>query len=124
MLTYGIHWFRRDLRVAGNPALAAQLERHAGRVVGVYCIDPAEAARPDFSPSRQAFALETLKELRDELRGAGSELLVLEGDPVEAFRELLAKVRAAPRGMGAPLTWSWNREYEPFARLRDSRVEA
>ncbi|MEM7645958.1 MAG: deoxyribodipyrimidine photo-lyase, partial [Pseudomonadota bacterium] len=34
---YGIHWFRRDLRVAGNQALHENWKRNDGRVVGVFC---------------------------------------------------------------------------------------
>ena len=34
---YGLHWFRRDLRVAGNPALGWSAAEHGGRVLGLFC---------------------------------------------------------------------------------------
>jgi deoxyribodipyrimidine photo-lyase len=119
-MTYGVHWFRRDLRVAGNPALQWSWKRHEGRVVGLFCFDRKFLARDDFSPRRFAFFLETLEALREELRKIGSDLLVLDVGPREAFSELLAKL--GHYGVEIPKTLSFNRDYEPFARERDSAM--
>ena len=119
--SWGIHWFRRDLRVAGNPALQWSWKQHQGRVVGFFCFDSQFLSRPDFSANRFAFFLETLKELREELRNLGSDLLVFDVGPSEAFEKLIQHVMASGRDL--PDTISWNRDYEPFARRRDSRME-
>ena len=37
--SFGIHWFRRDLRIAGNPALQWSRIKFNGRVVGLFCFD-------------------------------------------------------------------------------------
>ena len=114
---WGIHWFRRDLRVAGNPALQWSWKQHSGRILCFFCFDPVFLSRPDFSPSRFAFFLGTLGKLRDELRSIGGDLLVLDRGPMNAFPELFAALQRA--GKVAPQSVSWNRDYEPFARARD-----
>ncbi|MBN8550077.1 MAG: deoxyribodipyrimidine photo-lyase, partial [Deltaproteobacteria bacterium] len=117
--SFGIHWFRRDLRVAGNPALQWSWKEHSGRVVGLFCFDPKFLARSDFSPNRFAFFLQTLLELQTELRSVGSDLLILDHGPAKAFPFLFEKL--AEKG-SRPSTVSFNRDYEPFARERDSAI--
>lgn len=114
---YGIHWFRRDLRVAGNPALQLNWKQHQGRVLGVFAFDRKFLSRPDFSVNRFAFFLETLKGLRDELRAIGSDLLVLDFGPQQAYEQLFAALDQ--QQIARPQAISFNRDYEPFARARD-----
>jgi deoxyribodipyrimidine photo-lyase len=118
---YALHWFRRDLRTAGNPALQAAWKEHDGRVVGFFCFDSKFLARPDFSANRFGLFLATLEVLRDELRGLGGDLLVLDVGPREAFPKLLKTL--ADRKIALPKTVTFNRDYEPFARARDADVE-
>lgn len=120
-MEYGIHWFRRDLRVAGNLALQKQFKKHEGKVVGLFCFDKKFLSRPDFSVNRFQFFLNTLVELRRELREVGSDLLVLDISPFEAFPELMGKLES--KGFGKPKTVSWCRDYEPFARERDEKLK-
>ncbi|GIX05493.1 MAG: deoxyribodipyrimidine photo-lyase [Planctomycetaceae bacterium] len=115
---WGIHWFRRDLRVAGNAALQWNWHQHRGRVLGLFCFDPAFLARPDFSTNRFGFFLQTLQALREELQRLGGSLLVLDHGPRKAFQQLLHWVLHA--GHPLPSVVSFNRDYEPFARQRDS----
>lgn len=116
-LDWGIHWFRRDLRLTGNAALSWSWRRHEGRVLGFFCFDPQFLSRPDFSPDRFGFFLETLHSLREEMRAAGGDLLVLGDGPRVAFPRLFSLLKDA--GAKAPCSVSWNRDYEPFARSRD-----
>lgn len=118
-MSYGIHWFRRDLRVAGNPALQWNYRQHEGRVVGLFCFDKKFLARPDFSAGRFAYYLKTLRALREELRERGSDLLVLDIGPEQAFSDLKSELEAKGQSLG---TVSWNRDYEPFAVERDQRM--
>ncbi|MBX2993247.1 MAG: deoxyribodipyrimidine photo-lyase [Bdellovibrionaceae bacterium] len=113
---YGLHWFRRDLRVAGNPALQHHWERHSGRVVGVFFFDSKFLARKDFSFNRFGLFLETLRELREEMQERGGELLVIDGDAATTWPRLLANLKTKPSSI------SFNRDYEPYARARDERV--
>lgn len=118
--TYGIHWFRRDLRIVGNPALEKNLKKHSGRVVGVFSFDRTFLARPDFSFGRFLFFLRTLENLRDEMRANGGDLLFLDAAPEKSFPALFESLGHTEFGM--PTTISWNRDYEPFARVRDARM--
>lgn len=115
---YGIHWFRRDLRLVGNPALQWNWKQHNGRVLGLFTFDAKFLARPDFSPNRFAFFLNTLRALRGELRSHGGDLLVLDVGPREAWSQLMAALEAAQ--LPKPAAVSFNRDYEPFARRRDT----
>lgn len=117
---YGLHWFRRDLRLEGNPALRWNLERHSGKVLGIFFFDGKFLSRPDFSSHRFAFFIETLLSLREELRAKGGDLLVLDSGPDQGFRDLISLL--GTEGRGKPSAVSFNRDYEPFARERDSRV--
>jgi deoxyribodipyrimidine photo-lyase len=117
---YGLHWFRRDLRLEGNRGLEWNLKRHDGRVLGLFCFDRKFLAREDFSPDRFAFFLKTLAALRDEIRARGGDLLCLDVGPDDGFATLLQKLGPAH----APGAVSFNRDYEPFALDRDARISA
>ncbi|MGE0614259.1 MAG: deoxyribodipyrimidine photo-lyase [Bacteriovoracia bacterium] len=119
---FGVHWFRRDLRVAGNPALRANWQRHQGRVLSVFFFDSSFLARPDFSHNRFAFFLKTLASLREDLREVGGDLLVLDRPPREGFAALIRALEKSP--LGKPASITFNRDYEPFARARDAQVQA
>jgi deoxyribodipyrimidine photo-lyase len=120
-MSYGIHWFRRDLRVAGNVALQKQFKKHDGRVVGIFCFDKKFLARDDFSVNRFQFFLETLRELKKELRAIGSDLLIMDVGPDQAFKLLFEQMKKS--GVDLPSTISWSRDYEPFAVERDDRMK-
>jgi len=115
---YGIHWFRRDLRIVGNPALERNLALHPGRVLGVFCFDAKFLTRLDFSANRFLFFLRTLASLRDEMRERGGDLLFLDTGPSDAFPALFESLRKTQE-LGLPKVVSFNRDYEPFARERD-----
>ena len=115
---FGIHWFRRDLRVAGNPALSHQWKVNDGKVVGLFCFDKSFLKREDFSVNRFQFFIATLIELKKELRKVGSDLLVMDEGPFDAFPRLLEALKEPPSLV------SWNRDYEPFAVQRDKKAQS
>ncbi len=117
---YGIHWFRRDLRITGNPALRESFRRHNGRVVGVFFFDKTFLQRPDFSHNRFGFFLKTLAALRQEFLAWGGDLLVLDTPPAHGFAQLFSLLASAKEP--APKSVSFNRDYEPFALARDEEV--
>lgn len=117
MSQFGIHWFRRDLRIAGNAALEWNRKRNQGKTLGVFFFDSTFLSRPDFSISRFGFFLQTLQSLRTELQAAGGDLLVIDQGPLAGFEMLLSKL-----GSKAPNCVTFSRDYEPFARERDHRV--
>lgn len=113
---YGIHWFRRDLRVHDNLALQKNRDLHQGRVVGLFSFDQTFLDRPDFSTHRFQFFLKTLVALREELQSHGGDLLVLNKGPENAFKWLLENLSQKPKVV------TWNRDYEPFAVQRDAKI--
>ncbi|MFM7648054.1 MAG: cryptochrome/photolyase family protein [Cyanobium sp.] len=118
-----LFWHRRDLRLADNLGLAAAA-RATPAITGVFVLDPAilEARAPAdipgelpaVAPARLWFLQQSLLELAEGWRAAGSRLLVLQGDP----EQVLPQVAAA---LGAEVV-AWNRDVEPYGRERDRRV--
>lgn len=119
-LPYAIHWFRRDLRVSDNPALNWARRDLNGRVLGLFCFDSKFLSRPDFSVNRFGFFLSTLKALQTELRELGGDLLVMDVGPAQAFAKLFQTL--SDKKIRLPRLVSFNRDYEPFARERDSAI--
>ena len=90
-------WFRRNLRVHDQP-----LFRVDEAAVGVWILDPREilttdppaashvVARTDFW-----FLLESVADLRSQLRGLGSELIVRVGEPETVLAELAQHLEVA-----------------------------
>lgn len=117
---YGIHWFRRDLRIAGNAGLKFNWTQSKGRTLGLFCFDSNFLSRSDFSSNRFQFFLETLKELKIELQEAGGDLLVLNAPPLKAFNQLFDTLKKSK--VGLPQLITWNKDYEPFARQRDKTI--
>ncbi len=118
---YGLHWFRRDLRIAGNETLLENWKQNEGRVVGFFCFDKKFLSRDDFSFNRFQFFIDTLYELQKELRRKGSDLLFLDVGPSEAFPDLIKKIQDHYGRL--PSLVSWSRDYEPFARERDHKIK-
>lgn len=118
---WGLHWFRRDLRISGNEALRENWRQTKGRTLGLFCFDSKFLARDYFSHNRFAFFPETLKALRDDWRRHGGDLLVIDSQPERALQELSEHCRR--QNISLPTLVTWNRDYEPFARARDQRVE-
>ncbi len=118
---WGLHWFRRDLRVPGNQALKENWKQTAGRTLGLFCFDSNFLSRTDFSNNRFAFFLKTLQRLRSDLRERGGDILVVDCSPQEAFPNLFHFCRS--KGVPLPTLVTWNRDYEPFAIERDHKIK-
>ncbi|MDR3415164.1 MAG: deoxyribodipyrimidine photo-lyase [Nevskia sp.] len=113
-MSTAIVWFRRDLRLADNPALHHALKHHA-QVLPVYVHAPDEDA--PWSPGGAArwWLHHSLAALQLQLRRAGAPLILRRGPSLQALRDLAGAVDA-----GAVY---WNRLYEPAALARDRQVE-
>jgi deoxyribodipyrimidine photo-lyase len=114
-VTPTIVWFRQDLRLQDNRALAAALER-GGAVLPLYILDDrGEGAWPMGGAARW-WLHHALAALEAGLRERGSRLILATGDSGELLRRLVAST-----GAGAVY---WNRRYEPAAIARDSVIKA
>ncbi|WP_411876580.1 FAD-binding domain-containing protein [Vulcanococcus limneticus] len=110
-----LFWHRRDLRLADNLGLAAAAAATPA-VTGVFVLDPALLAAPDLAPARLWFLRESLLELAERWRAAGSRLLLLRGEPALELPRLA-------EALGAEVV-AWNRDVEPYGRERDRQVAA
>ena len=112
-----LFWHRRDLRLADNLGIQAAVEISPA-VTGVYVLDPAlihpPQSLPPMAPARLWFLLESLIELQQRWRAAGSRLLILQGDPVQVLPPLAERLSAE--------AVFWNRDVEPYSRERDRQV--
>jgi deoxyribodipyrimidine photo-lyase len=104
-------WFRRDLRLADNTALAAAVAR-GGQIVPLFVLDPVLMRGRD--RRREAWVLASLRTLDAALRAAGAGLVVRRGDP-------RLEVPSVAQEAGADAVY-WNRDYTPYARRRDAAV--
>ncbi|NCC30674.1 MAG: deoxyribodipyrimidine photo-lyase [Chloroflexia bacterium] len=110
-----IHWFRRDLRLTDNTALAAAAKASGGAVVPVYTFDETIIHGRFASPGRTAWLLANLQQLEADLRTRGVPLVVARGNPVEVLPALI-------RATGARGVY-WNRDYTPYAVQRDAALK-
>jgi deoxyribodipyrimidine photo-lyase len=108
-------WFRHDLRLSDNPALAAAVAQRAA-LVPVFIWSPQEeGAWPPGAASRWWLA-GSLASLSSELEKRGSRLLVRQGPAAEVLKSLARETGA--------LAAFWNRRYESQAVAAERRVES
>jgi deoxyribodipyrimidine photo-lyase len=113
-MSIAIVWFRRDLRLADNPALLAALD--AGHApIPLYIQAPGEEAPWVPGAASRAWLHRSLRSLEDSLRSLGSGLLLRRGDSLAVLEQLVAET-------GAEAVY-WNRLYDPATRVRDARVK-
>ena len=125
-----LHWFRNDLRLDDNPALAHALR--AGEVVPVVVMDPRFWAEDRWGhvktgPFRTRFWLESVADLKAAIEACGGQLLVKQGKPEDVLPALMdtwscssltaqaehtpeeleieSNVEAAVRASGGTCTW-------------------
>jgi len=104
-------WFRRDLRLADNPALLDAVAAGDGRVLGVFVLDPAlwdHAGDP-----RREHLVASLRGLSDSI---GGRLVVRRGDPATVVPALADEVGATSVHISA--------DHAPYGQRRDKEVEA
>ena len=110
-----IVWFRRDLRLTDNPALAAACERYA-RVLALYVHAPQEEGEWPAGGASRWWLHHSLAALDASLRERGGRLCL-------RVRDSLGALLAVARETGASAV-CWNRLYEPAAAARDAAVES
>jgi deoxyribodipyrimidine photo-lyase len=107
-------WFRQDLRLADNPALAAALQ-HGGQQLPVYILDSVHPGKWQPGGASRWWLHHSLMQLDAALRARGSRLILRRGDPAVILPELA-------RTVGATAVM-WNRCYEPWAVTRDEQIK-
>lgn len=113
-------WFRSDLRVGDNAALAHAARSSTRGVVGLFVVAPAEWRAHDLAPARVDLMLRSLRTLAERLAGKNIPLLVREAPRARDVPEIV--VEAAKNAACDAL--AFNREYEVDERARDEAVLA
>ncbi|MFN3577748.1 MAG: cryptochrome/photolyase family protein [Tabrizicola sp.] len=107
-----ILWFRRDLRLADHPMLAAAVA--TGRpLLPLFVLDPETEALGAAPRWRLGLAVEAFGRA---LEGLGARLVLRRGPALEVLRRLVEET-------GAGAVW-WSRLYDPASVARDSGVKA
>ncbi|HMN95304.1 MAG TPA: deoxyribodipyrimidine photo-lyase [Phycisphaerales bacterium] len=112
-MTLTLVWFRHDLRIDDNPALAEAAAR--GAVLPVFIWAPEEEG--DWPPGAASrwWLHHSLEALAAALGRLGAPLVVRRGPTLQALRSLLRET-----GAGAIY---WNRRYEPAIVARDAGIK-
>jgi deoxyribodipyrimidine photo-lyase len=115
-VTVALVWFRRDLRLADNPALHAACTR-ADRVIPLYVWAPAEESPWEPGGASRWWLHHALSRLQDSLSALGNPLILRRAEAtLDALRSL-----AAAHGV---THLYWNRLYDPATVARDKRIKA
>ncbi|XP_047329622.1 blue-light photoreceptor PHR2 [Impatiens glandulifera] len=91
-------WFRNDLRVHDNECLTSA-NNESMSVLPVYCFDPRDYGKSSSGfdktgPYRATFVIESVADLRKNLRSRGSDLVVRIGKPETVLVELAREIGA------------------------------
>lgn len=108
-----IHWFRNDLRLYDNTALAVAAST-GSRLAAVFVLDPRLLRAA--GAARTRFLLDCLRRLDADLHRRGNHLIVRHGDPATEIPRLIAATKTE--------LLTFNRDYSPYARRRDERIAA
>ncbi len=107
-------WFRQDLRLADNPALAAAMDV-CSSIIPVFIWAPEEEFPWAPGAASRWWLHQSLLELERTLTQRGAKLVIGRGPSAETLLELAA-------ASGAKSVF-WNRRYEPAAIARDTKVK-
>ncbi len=105
-----LFWFRRDLRLADNPALLAAIDEGED-VLALFILDLDIAERA--GDYRKAYLASSLNALDDSLKG---KLAVIAGDAVLVLKDVIARYQITSVHVG--------QDFAPYGVSRDARVEA
>lgn len=110
-----IIWFRQDLRLADNPALAHAVAS-ARPLLAVFVLDDLTPGPWKLGAASRWWLHHSLSALAADLAEKGGRLRLLRGPADMVIPDLARQADAA--------AIVWNRCYEPFAVERDSRIKA
>jgi len=108
-------WFRNDLRLADNPAIAAAVKTDAP-VVALYILDDAAAGDWRRGGASRWWLHHSLDALAADLGARGVTLIFRRGMAASILDDVIGRT-------GAKSVF-WNRLYEPWAIRRDGEIKA
>lgn len=114
MTAPAIVWFRQDLRLGDNPALA-EAAASARPLILVYILDDEAPGRWRIGAAQRWWLERSLRALSRELEQRGARLILRRGRAAHVLAQLIEETGAA--------LLCWNRCYEPFAVARDKALK-
>jgi deoxyribodipyrimidine photo-lyase len=108
-----LFWHRRDLRIHDNAGLYKAL-LSGQRIQPVFIFDSTILAQLTRNDQRVIFIHQELEKLKNKYQEHGADLIVRYGDPEELIPALVREFNAT--------TVYTNRDYEPYARVRDEHL--
>ena len=115
MYNQSVFLFRRDLRLQDNSGLIAAMKASRS-VIPVFIIDLNLVEKWSGATARLTFLTHALKQLDSAIGDYDGWLHILEGNPAQVLEEFL--------GQNSIDCVFINRDYTPFAGLRDKRLKA
>ena len=113
--TVNIFWFRRDLRLDDNVGFYNALKSEHP-VLPIFIFDEEILKKLPKDDARLTFIYETLQKMRTKLENKNSSSIAMfYGEPVTIYKNLLEKYNID--------TVFTNRDYEPYAKERDDKVQ-
>ena len=112
-MSTALHWFRRDLRLTDNTALAAAAAAHE-HIVPVYIVSEWQGEHAWCGALRQEFLCGCLASLAKNLAAKGGRLIVRRGRADEVLEKLV-------RETGADAIY-FNRDPDPYGRAMEERI--
>ena len=108
-----IFWFRRDLRLEDNVGLFQALQ-NSKTVLPIFIFDTNILDELPADDARLTFIHSTLDTINQRLLKHGRSLLVLNGNPLDIWHQLVKEYEIQ--------SVYFNKDYEPYARERDGKV--
>lgn len=106
-------WFRRDLRLADNPALDVAITAGTEGVLGIFILD--KRLLRAAGATRTRFLVESLSELKTAYEALGGEFVIASGPPRSELNRLVNAYGASSVHVAADFT--------PVSRRRDDGLE-
>lgn len=113
-MSTAIHWFRRDLRITDNTALAAAVAAH-DHIVPVYIVSEWKGEHHWCGAPRQAFLCGCLESLAKNIEAKGGRLIIRQGRADEVLERLVKETSAE--------AIYCNRDPDPFGHAMEGRLE-
>lgn len=113
--TPAIMWFRRDLRLADNPALNAALQHAGDQVICLYIRETGSELRP-LGGASQWWLDKSLRALKADIEAIGGRLILRTGHAPDVLDDVIGST-------GATAVF-WNRRYDAAGRDTDGQIKS
>ena len=108
-------WFRQDLRLSDNPALAAAC-RENDAVVCVFIDDPTDQTISRVGAASRVWLHHSLQAINEKLQSKGNALHFFKGESLKTLQQICKATKAEHL--------YWNRCYDPVTIERDKHIKS